>query len=84
MNGMVTNYACSGLYPVSSHAFLITSFFIRYSSTTGLGTVFSGQEKLTHLEQKKILRVETKEVLVIRLAIVIPISPKSEIMPYSA
>ncbi|UCC39217.1 MAG: hypothetical protein JSV96_15650, partial [Candidatus Aminicenantes bacterium] len=39
--------------PDSSHAFLITSFFFRYSSITVLGTVFSGHEKLTHVEQKK-------------------------------
>ena len=39
---------------------------VKYASTTGLGTVFSGHEKLTHFGQKKVLSVITKATLKIK------------------
>ena len=46
--------------PDRSQASRMTSFFFRYASTTGLGTVFSGLEMLTNFGQKKVLWVFTK------------------------
>ncbi len=59
----------------------MTSFFFRYSSITGFGTVFNGHEKLTQLGQKNVLRVTTKEIDETKLITEIPINPKRAIKP---